>query len=112
MQAARALRQPMLRHGSGIFGKHRGIFHHALFEAHTMTVFQINRRNNQHGSTLEIKGSIARSFAADSALLFGFFPGEIAPRTDCPALPRTRRAACNRLCLAPVTHPVSARNSY
>jgi len=45
MQAGGSLRQPMFCSGGGIFRKHRGIFHHTLFEAHTMTVFQINRRN-------------------------------------------------------------------
>jgi hypothetical protein len=38
----------MSGYGAGIFGKYRGIFHHALFQAYALAVFQVYRRNNQH----------------------------------------------------------------
>ena len=48
VQALRALVHPVPRHRGGILGKHRGVFHEALFQAHAGAVFEINRGNNQH----------------------------------------------------------------
>ena len=50
MQAPRALGDPTARHLRRVFAKGGGLVHVALLEANTMTVFQINRRNEQHGA--------------------------------------------------------------
>ena len=42
MQATRALRQPMTSGFHGIIGEYGGVFHATLFEAHALSVFQIN----------------------------------------------------------------------
>ena len=53
MQAARALLDPMLRHRRRVLGKHGGIFHGALLQAHAVPVFEINGRNDQHAADRE-----------------------------------------------------------
>ena len=45
MQPARTLVHPIAGHHDGIFAKGGGLAHIALFEANTVTVFQVNRRN-------------------------------------------------------------------
>ena len=49
MQAARALQQPVARHGGRVFGKYGGLVHVALFQAYAVTVFKIDCRDEQHG---------------------------------------------------------------
>ncbi len=48
VQAAGALLHPVACHGGGIFGKDGGLVHVALFEAYTLTVLQVDGRNEQH----------------------------------------------------------------
>src|SRR5690606_19901566 len=48
MQAAAAGLDPAGSHGHRVIGKHRGVVHQALAQAHTGAVFQINSGNNQH----------------------------------------------------------------
>jgi hypothetical protein len=43
----------MSRHFSGVFGKHGNLVHIALFQANAVTVFKINGRYEQHGSSKE-----------------------------------------------------------
>jgi hypothetical protein len=38
----------MARHCAGIFRKHSGIVHIALFEANAVTVFQVDSGDEQH----------------------------------------------------------------
>ena len=50
VQAPRALGDPTAAHDRWVLAKGGGLVHVALFEANTMTIFQINRRNKQHGA--------------------------------------------------------------
>ncbi len=43
VQAARALVDPVARHGGRVFAEDGGLIHVALFEADAVTVFQVNR---------------------------------------------------------------------
>ena len=45
MQTARALRNPMQSHVYWLVRKHRRVFHQTLTQTHTLTVFQIDGRN-------------------------------------------------------------------
>ena len=45
VHATRPLVDPIARHGGGVFAKDGGLVHVALFEAHTLAVFQVNGRN-------------------------------------------------------------------
>lgn len=56
MQPARALVDPMPRHGGGVFREHGGLIHIALFEAHTLTVLQVDGRDEQHKRDDKVKG--------------------------------------------------------
>ncbi len=56
VQAARALGEPVACHLGRVFGKYRGLVHIALFQAHAMTVFQIDGRYEQHGRVEVIGG--------------------------------------------------------
>ena len=49
VQAPCAFSTPVFRHGAGVFGKDRGVSHHALLQADTMSILEVNRRNDQHG---------------------------------------------------------------
>src|SRR5690606_22346786 len=66
MQTAGALVYPVARHGGGLFRENGGIVHIALFEADTVTVFQINRGYEQHSrsTTLAKKGWKIRAASA------------------------------------------------
>ncbi len=50
MEPACALVDPVLSHGARILGEHRSLVHDALFQAHAMSVFQVNSRNKQHAA--------------------------------------------------------------
>ena len=46
--AAGAGVEPVPCHGTGVFGKHRGVVHFALLQANTVTVLEVDCRNEQH----------------------------------------------------------------
>ena len=48
MQAARSLRQPVARLLSGRTGEDGYLVHETLFEADALSLFQVNRGNDQH----------------------------------------------------------------
>ena len=50
MQPLRALLEPVLRHRGGILGEHGDRLHVALLEAHAMSVLDVDRGNDLHGS--------------------------------------------------------------
>ena len=56
VQAARTLLQPVQRHLGGIFGKHGGEVHIALFQANAVTVFQVDGGDQQHDRYRLVKG--------------------------------------------------------
>jgi len=51
MQATGAQLLPVKCSSCRILGKHRGPVHLALFQAHAVAVFKVDRGNNQHGRT-------------------------------------------------------------
>ncbi|BEH20001.1 hypothetical protein GTC3P0254_51820 [Burkholderia pseudomallei] len=50
MQTPRPEIDPFTGHRRRILGKNRRLVHIALFEAHTLTVFKIDGRNQQHSN--------------------------------------------------------------
>src|SRR6185503_27586 len=50
MDPLRTLLEPVLRHGGGVFGEHGGALHVALLQAHAMTILDVDRGNDLHGS--------------------------------------------------------------
>jgi hypothetical protein len=59
----RACIDPAPGHRSGVFAEGGGVIHVALLEAHTFTVFEIDRRNQQHGRVEQLmnKGTLVDS---------------------------------------------------
>src|SRR5258707_7778218 len=54
VQAARALAGPLRRGLAGLLREHGGRFHAALFEAHAVAVFQVDRWDDHHGETRSV----------------------------------------------------------
>src|SRR5881227_2546777 len=50
MQSLGALLQPVLRHGSRVLGEYGRGMHVALFQTHTITVLDVDRGDDLHGS--------------------------------------------------------------
>ena len=55
VQPLRALLEPVLRHRGGIFGEHGDRLHVALLEANAMAVLDVDRGDDLHGSSVELR---------------------------------------------------------
>ena len=64
MQAPGAGIDPASRHQRRVFTEGRGVVHVALFQTHTVTVFQVDRGDQQHGRERGV-GKWAREIGFD-----------------------------------------------
>ena len=55
MQTTATTLDPLGSHAHRVIGEHRGVFHAALAQTHTGTVFKIDSGDNQHLENLQIQ---------------------------------------------------------
>ena len=71
MQPRSTQLQPVLRHCGGIFGEHGDRMHVALFQTHAMTVLDVDRGDDLHGSRVAAGGNACIFAAGEKELRWG-----------------------------------------
>ena len=66
VQPPRAGVEPAPRHRGRVFAEGGGVLHVALFQAHAVTVLEVDRRNQQHGRGRRWREEAARDGASGS----------------------------------------------
>ena len=103
MKTSRTHPDPVLRHGSRIFGKHRGVLHDALLEAHAAAVLQVDGRDDQHAGRAGTADQDARRPQLRSAR--GSYPKGAAACTRCTGMSKPGGVSRLRLCPFPSPFP-------